>query len=119
CECRAPRLRRRRGCYHGRLCPARAKTDALFGHGSQVVEQRLETMDGQAIVGPLGAGFALCARGALGWRYHRGPPGLARGLVVIVEQQRGQGLAHVPLAAIRYHAEEHMAVTPLAPPVPS
>jgi hypothetical protein len=74
---------------------------AVFGHGGQVVEQRLETMDGHAIVGPLGAGFALCARRSLRWRYHGGPPGLARDLVVIVEQQQSQGLAHVPLDVIR------------------
>ena len=52
-----------------------AKTEAIFGHGGQVVEQRLETMDGHAIVGPFGAGFALGARGPLRWRYHGGPPG--------------------------------------------
>ena len=58
-------------------------------------------MDGQALVGPLGAGFALGSRGPLRWRHHGGPPGLARGLVVIIEQQRGQHLAHVPLDVIR------------------
>ena len=73
---------------------ARAKTEAILGHGGQGVEQRLETMDGPARVGPLGAGVALGSRGPLRGRHHGGSrPGHAGGLIVILAQERGERLA--------------------------
>ena len=90
----------------------------MLSHGGSVVEQRLETRDGQARVGPLGAGCALGSRGPLRWRHHGGPPGLARGLVVSIAQERGQRLAPVPLDVIRYQTEEDMDAHPLGQPGP-
>ena len=75
-------------------------------------------MDGQARVGPLGAGVARGSRGPLRGRHHGGSPGRARGLVVIIEPQRGQHLAPVPLDVIRSQAEEDLGAHPLGHPVP-
>ena len=89
-----------------------------MGHGGQGVEQRLETMDGPARVGPLGAGVALGSRGPLRGRHHGGSPGRAGGLIVILAQERGQRLAPGPLDVIRAQAEEDLGAPPLAHPVP-
>ena len=68
-----------------RLAPKRMRFWVTVAKSSSSVWNHA---DRQALVGPLCAGFALGSRGPPRWRHHGGPPGLARGLVVIIEQER-------------------------------
>ena len=56
------------------------------------------------IVGAAVAGLALGGLGALRLYDDGGPCGVGRGLVVIVEQNRFELLAHVPFDVIGQHA---------------
>ena len=71
-------------------------------------------MHRQALIGALAGGFAACRLGAL----RRGDDGAALGLagrlVVIVEQDRGERLAHVPFQIVGQHAQHDMGAHPMA-----
>ena len=86
---------RLRGAVHGH---------DIAGHGGEVSEEGAEAVDRQAVVGAAVAGLALGGLGAFRLGDDGGPCGVGRGLVVIVEQNRFELLAHVPFDVIGQHA---------------
>ena len=80
----------------------------VAGDGGEVGEQGAEAVDGQAVGGALGCGLALGGVGALGLGDDGGSGGLRGGLVVIVEQDGLERLAHVPFEIVGEHAQEHV-----------
>src|SRR6516162_6464727 len=78
-----------------------------------MVEERLEAVDGRALIRPLRQRFGLRPRRPLGWRHHRAALGLAGGRVVIVEEHRGPRAPQVPLDVVGQQAEEHVRPDPV------
>ena len=76
----------------------------VAGDGGEIAKQRAEAVDGQSVVGALGAGLAIGGLGTLGLGDDGGTGGVGVGLVVIVEQDGLESLAHVPFHIIGEHA---------------
>ena len=57
------------------------------------------------IGGEFGERLALRARRTLRRRHHRGPQGLRCGGILVIEQERLERLAHVPLDIVGKHAQ--------------
>ena len=70
-------------------------------------------VNGQAVLCALGGGLAMSRAGALGWCDDGGSCGVSLGALVIVEQDRSERLAHVPLEIIGEHAEQHVSTHPI------
>ena len=74
--------------------------------GGEVGQERPEAVDGQTVRGAFPAGLGAGRRGGAGGGDGRWPGGLGRGGIVVVEEQRGERAAHVPLDAVGEHAEK-------------
>lgn len=77
----------------------------VFGDGAEIGQQRLEAVHGQALLGA--SGRCRLAR-YFGRCDDRGALSIGARLIVIVKEQRGKRLAHVPLDIIGQHTEENM-----------
>lgn len=91
--------------------------DAVFGHGGEVTQERVEAVERSVVGGEFGAGLALRLRGTLGWCDHRRPGGLSRGGIVVIEQDGRERLAHVPLDIVGEHAYQDMGAHALFEPM--
>lgn len=78
--------------------------EAVFDDGGEIVEQGAEAVDGQALLGAFGASLVLSGRGGFGGR-HDGRA-LGAGRVMVVEQQGGEALTHVPFDVVGEHAQQ-------------
>ena len=76
------------------------RLDPILGHRGQVLHQRVEAVHRQPVLGALRGDLPLRPRRALGWPDDRRAQGLARGGVLVVEEERGQRPAYVPLDII-------------------
>jgi len=80
----------------------------VSGDGGEVAEERAEAVDRQAVIGALCDCLAVCGGGAACLGDDGGAGGLGGGLVVIVEQDGREHLAHVPLDIVGEHAQKHV-----------
>ena len=78
--------------------------DAILDNRRQIGQQSLEAMDRFAGGSALGARLRRDLRGL----HHRGPRGLRRVRIGVLEQQRGEPPLHVPLDIVGQHADEHV-----------
>ncbi len=80
----------------------------VAGEGAEFAEQSAEAVHRQPVIGVLAGGLAAGRLGALRWGDdgRAGSGGFAA--LVIVEQDRGEPLAQVPLEVIGEHAEQDM-----------
>jgi len=83
--------------------------NAVVDDGGQIAQQRLETMDLKAILGRLGHGLALGGLGALRGRNDGAACSPALSGIVIIEQNRRQQAAHMPLDVVSEHAEQDVS----------
>jgi len=85
-----------------------AEAHGIAGQGCKVLQQGAEAVNRAAIGRFARGGLGFGCGGDLGGRHGRRP--LDRGifLIVILEEQRRQRLAHMPDQVISEHAQEHM-----------
>ena len=86
--------------------------NAVARQGGEVGEQGLEAVDGKAVRGALAARLGAGGRRGAGGCDGRGPGGPGRGGIVVVEEERGERPAHVPLDVVGEHAEEDVRAHP-------
>ena len=84
--------------------------DAVFDDSGEVVEQRAEAVDGQAVMGALGASLVLSCGGDFGRRHHR--RALGAGGIMVVEEQGSETLTHLPFNVVGEHAQQDMGAHP-------
>ena len=94
---------------HGPLCGG---LNAVAGERGEVGQQGLEAVDGQAAGGAFPAGLGVGRGRGTGGGDGRGSGGLGRGGIVVVEEQRRERAAHVPLDVVGEHAEEDVGPDP-------
>src|SRR5580704_18160708 len=80
----------------------------VSGDGGEVAKERAEAVDRQAVIGALCERLAVCSGGAACLGDDGSAGGLGGGLVVIVEQDGREHLAHVPLDIVGEHAQKHV-----------
>ena len=85
----------------------------VASEGGEFSEQGLEAVDRQAVSGALGSGLAASGLGTLCGCDDGGSRGGSLGALMIVEQDRSQRLAHVPLEIIGEHAQQHVGTDPI------
>jgi hypothetical protein len=78
----------------------------VSGEGCEIGEEGAKAVDAQAVVCSLGSNLAAGGVGSQGGRDDGFAQGGGAGAVVILEEDGGEGLAHVPLEVIGEHAEE-------------
>ena len=83
--------------------------DAVFDNRGQIAEQCLKALYPQPIVSLPGGSLAPSGLGAQCGRDDGSAGSLCLGLVVIVEENGSQQLAHVPLHVIGQHAKQDMS----------
>ena len=75
--------------------------------------KRSEAVHGEVVGGALSGGLGACGGRAPGLLDHGGALLLGSGRVVVVEQERLEGLAHVPLDVVGEHAQEDVRPHPV------
>ena len=86
----------------------------VSGDGGKIGKQGLKAVDGESIIGHLVCRFPLGGLGTLSRDHHVGTTACRIGLVVIIEEDRGQDLAHVPFDIVGQHAKEDMSLHALS-----
>src|ERR1019366_4954544 len=85
------------------------RLDAVADNGGQIVQQSLKAVHRQIVWSAPAVGLLLSGGRTLGRRHHRGAQLRRGGSVVIVKQQGGQILTHVPLHVVSQHTEEDVS----------
>jgi hypothetical protein len=70
-----------------------------------------------AVVGAFAGGLGQCGIGAFSFVDGVGASGGGGGFVVVLKQDRGQGLFHVPAQVVGQHPQEHVGAYPVGQPV--
>ena len=98
---------------HGEGGVAVGHPHGVGGQGAEVGEQGSEAVHGQVVFGALSGGLGACGGRAPGLLDHRGALSFGGGRVVVVEQERLEGLAHVPLDVVGEHAQQDVGAHPV------
>src|SRR5438445_1946296 len=80
--------------------------NSVFDDGRQIAEECLKAVDLHPVGGLFGKGLELGGGGALGGSDDGSTGGLCLRLVIIVEADGGQELAHMPFHVVGQHAEQ-------------
>src|SRR5580658_1545898 len=99
------------GCEE-RHRPAAAEADGVLRQRGKVCEQAAEAVDGKVVVGALECGLALGGGRDLGLGNGRRALRRGRLSIVIVEEDRGKRLTHMPFEMTGEHAEEDVRTDP-------
>src|SRR4029453_7327776 len=89
------------------------RAHSVLGERREIGKQTLEAVDGDVLIRPFCRVLPLRARRAHRWRDDGRSFSLPRGLVVVVEENRLELLAHVPLDVVGKHAKEHVSTYPI------
>src|SRR5271166_3907640 len=87
--------------------------DVVDADGGQILEQGGEAMHRVVVFGAFAGGFGEGGIGALGRGDGVGALGRSAGFVVVMKQQRGQGLFHVPADVVGQHPQKHVGAYPI------
>src|SRR6185312_5138968 len=98
---------------HGECRRVVGGLDVVGADGGQVGEQAGEAVYRDAVLGAFARGFGERLVGALGRGDGVGAFGGCAGFVVVVEQDGGQGLFHVPADVVGQHPQEHVGAHPI------
>jgi hypothetical protein len=79
--------------------------NSVFDDGREIAEERLKAVDLGAVSGVFGKGLEFGGGGALGGSDDGGSGSLCLQLVIIVEKDGGQELAHMPLHVVGQHTK--------------
>src|SRR5205823_12091070 len=92
--------------------------DGVGADGGQVGEQATQAVHRLAVVGDLGGDLGQRRGRAAGGRDRAGPQRAAGGGVVVLEQDRGEFVLHVPGDVVGEQPDQHVGAHPAGEPVP-
>src|SRR5258705_10630267 len=87
--------------------------NSVFDDGLQIDDEGLKAVDLSNVGGLFGKSLVLGGGGALGGSHDGSAGGLGLGLVIVVDKDGGQEVAHVPFHEVGQHAKQNVSADPV------